>query len=153
MLRGLEGGVEVSYARHRLSGNRCQGLRQVSIARTMRPCSPVRARLFSSFRLVLYPSFLLRSAPLAARNFSTNWIRPWWYRTTSPSQPSDPPGSVRELLTTRLPGATTYFVRDSIQLIEAGPATARYYVATNGSDNAAGTDVTHPFATLSKAAG
>ena len=45
---------------------------------------------------------------------------------------------MRELLTTQLPGATTYFVRDSIQLVEPGPATATYYVATNGSDNAAG---------------
>src|SRR5207244_287402 len=76
----------------------------------------------------------------------TKWIRPWWYRTASPSQPSDPPGSVRELLTTQLPGASIYFVRDSIQLIETGPATAKYYVATNGSDNAAGTDIAHPFA-------
>jgi hypothetical protein len=82
-----------------------------------------------------------------------NWIQPWWLRTTTNSQPADPPGSMREVFTTQLPGADTWFVRCSVQLIEAGPEPADYYVATNGSDSNPGTSVDQPFLTLNKAAG
>ena len=82
----------------------------------------------------------------------TDWFRPWWLRTTTNSQPSDPPGSARESFSTRLPGTSFWFVRSSVSLIEAGPETAAYYVATNGSDSDSGTSPVQPFATLSKAA-
>jgi hypothetical protein len=83
----------------------------------------------------------------------TNWFRPWWLRTTTNSLPSDPPGSVRELFTTRLPGTNVWFVRAKVKLFEGGAETAKYYVATNGSDGNLGTNITAPFATLGKAAG
>ena len=79
------------------------------------------------------------------------WFRPWWSRVTTNSQPSDPPGSVRELFTTQLPGTHTWFVRSSVRLLEAGPEPANYYVATNGSDSNPGTSLAQPFATLAKA--
>src|ERR1017187_1292155 len=82
-----------------------------------------------------------------------NWFRPWWLRTTTNSLPSDPPGSVRELFTTRLPGTNVWFVRAKVQLVEGGAETAKYYVATNGSDSNLGTNIAAPFATLGKAAG
>jgi hypothetical protein len=82
----------------------------------------------------------------------THWIRPWWLRQLTNSLPGDPVGSVREVFTTWLPGANTFIVRGVIKLIEAGPETAMYYVATNGNDSAAGTSTNAPFATLSKAA-
>lgn len=81
------------------------------------------------------------------------WFRPWWHRTIAVAQPSDPPGSVRALLTTHLPAGNSFFVRPRIQLVEAGPEAAKYYVATNGSDTATGTSIGQPFATLHKAAG
>ena len=81
-----------------------------------------------------------------------SWFRPWWQRTTVSSQPSDPPGSVRELFTTILPGTNSWFVRSSVQLVDAGAEAAKYYVATNGSDSNKGTNIAQPFATLSKAA-
>src|ERR1039458_679996 len=62
-----------------------------------------------------------------------NWFRPWWLRTTTNSLPSDPPGSVRELFTTRLPGTNVWFVRAKVQLVEGGAETAKYYLATNGN--------------------
>jgi hypothetical protein len=83
----------------------------------------------------------------------TNWFRPWWLRTTTNSLPSDPPGSVRELFTTRLPGTNVWFVRPKVKLFEGGAETAKYYVATNGSDSNFGTNIAAPFATLGKAAG
>ncbi len=82
----------------------------------------------------------------------TNWFRPWWQRTTTNSLPSDPPGSVRELFTTRLPGTNVWFVRPKVQLFEGGAETANYYVATNGSDANSGTSTNWPFATLTNAA-
>jgi hypothetical protein len=82
-----------------------------------------------------------------------HWIQPWWQRTTTNSLPGDPTNSVRELFTTRLPGTDTFIVRGVIQLIEAGAETANYYVATNGSDSASGTNIAQPFLTLGKAAG
>ena len=91
---------------------------------------------------------------LCANLTMTNWFRPWWQRTTTNSLPSDPPGSVRELFTTRLPGTNVWFVRAKVQLVEGGAETAKYYVATNGSDSTnSGTSITAPFATLGKAAG
>ncbi|MGA2240995.1 MAG: hypothetical protein ABSH11_03020 [Verrucomicrobiota bacterium] len=81
----------------------------------------------------------------------TNWFRPWWLRTTTNSLPSDPPGSVRELFTTRLPGTNVWFVRPKVQLFEGGAETANYYVATNGDNNNPGT-FAQPYATLAKAA-
>jgi hypothetical protein len=89
---------------------------------------------------------------LSAR-LTTNWFRPWWLRTTTNSLPGDPPGSVRELFTTRLPGTNVWFVRPRVQLFEGGAETANYYVATNGSDTTnSGTSITAPYATLAKAA-
>ena len=82
----------------------------------------------------------------------TNWFRPWWLRTTTNSLPSDPPGSVRELFTTRLPGTNVWFVRPKVKLFEGGAETAKYYVATTGSDGNFGTNIAAPFATLGKAA-
>jgi hypothetical protein len=90
---------------------------------------------------------------LSANLTMTNWFRPWWQRTTTNSLPSDPPGSVRELFSTRLPGTNVWFVRAKVQLFEGGAETAKYYVATNGSDSNFGTNITAPFATLGKAAG
>ncbi|HUJ72076.1 MAG TPA: right-handed parallel beta-helix repeat-containing protein [Verrucomicrobiae bacterium] len=81
-----------------------------------------------------------------------HWIRPWWFRTVTNSLPSDPPGSVREALTTYLPGTNLFFARGVITLLQAGPETATYYVATNGSDTAAGTSINTPFRSLAKAA-
>jgi hypothetical protein len=81
----------------------------------------------------------------------TNWFRPWWLRTATNSLPSDPAGSVRELFTTRLPGTNVWFVRPRVQLIEGGAETAKYYMATNGSDGYTGTS-NAPFATLVKVA-
>ena len=81
----------------------------------------------------------------------TNWFRPWWLRVTTNALPSDPTNSVRELFSTRLPGTNMWFVRSRVQLIEAGPVTAKYYVATNGSDGYSGTNITQPFATLTNA--
>jgi hypothetical protein len=81
-----------------------------------------------------------------------NWFYPWWLRTTTNSLPSDPLGSVRELFTTRLAGTNVWFVRPKVQLFEGGAETAKYYVATNGSDSNAGTSTNAPYATLAKAA-
>jgi hypothetical protein len=84
----------------------------------------------------------------------TNWFRPWWQRTTTNSLPGDPTDSVRELFSTRLPGTNVWFVRAKVQLVEGGAETAKYYVATNGSDSTnSGTSIAAPFATLGKAAG
>ncbi len=83
----------------------------------------------------------------------TNWFRPWWLRTTTNSLPGDPTNSIRELFTTRLPGTNVWFVRPKVKLFEGGAETAKYYVATNGSDNNSGTSTNAPFATLGKAAG
>ncbi len=80
----------------------------------------------------------------------TNWFRPWWRRVTTNSQPADPPGSVRESFTTRLPGTNMWFVRSAVKLLEPGPAVAKYYVATNGNDSNAGTNIAQPLATLYK---
>jgi pectate lyase-like protein len=80
-----------------------------------------------------------------------NWIRPWWLRTLTNSLPGDPPGSVRELLTTYLPGKNIFIVRGDVTLLQAGPETATYYIATNGSDSAAGTSINTPFRSLAKA--
>jgi Protein of unknown function (DUF1565) len=79
------------------------------------------------------------------------WFRPWWQRVTTNSQPSDPPGSVRESFSTRLPGTNAWFVRTAVKLFEAGPEVAKYYVATNGSDSNPGTNINQPFKTLTKA--
>src|SRR5262249_13210685 len=65
----------------------------------------------------------------------TTWFRRWWLRPPTNSQPTDPPGSVRESFSTRLPGTSLWFVRSSTSLIEAGPEAAKYYVATNGNDS------------------
>ncbi|HTS18452.1 MAG TPA: right-handed parallel beta-helix repeat-containing protein [Verrucomicrobiae bacterium] len=81
----------------------------------------------------------------------TNWIRPWWFRTVTNSLPTDPPGSVRESLTTLLPGTNLFFVRGNIELLLAGPQTATYFVATNGSDTASGTSIGAPFRSVAKA--
>ena len=81
-----------------------------------------------------------------------HWIRPWWLRTLTNSQAGDPPGSVRERLTTYLPGTNIFIVRGDVTLLLAGPETATYYVATNGSDSAAGTSINTPFRSLAKAA-
>ena len=81
----------------------------------------------------------------------TNWIRPCWVRTLTNSLPGDPPGSVRESLTTYLPGTNIFIVRGAIHLITAGPEAANYYVATNGNDGSAGTSTNSPFLTLAKA--
>jgi len=78
------------------------------------------------------------------------WFRPWWLRMPASSQPTDPPGSVRELFSTQLPGTNLWFVRASATLIESGPEAAQYYVATNGSDANPG-NLSLPFATLGKA--
>jgi hypothetical protein len=83
----------------------------------------------------------------------TNWFRPWWQRTTTNSLPDDPTDSVRELFSTRLPGTNVWFVRPKVQLVEGGAETAKYYVATNGSDGNFGTNIAAAFATLSKAVG
>jgi hypothetical protein len=88
---------------------------------------------------------------LASSLNSTNWIRPWWLRTTTNSQPGDPAGSIRENFSTRLPGTNTWFVRASVKLVDPGATNADFYVATNGSDSNAGTS-NAPFATLAKAA-
>jgi len=82
-----------------------------------------------------------------------NWFRPWWLRTVTDSQPSDPAGSIRELFITQMPGTNAWFVRSAVQLIEGGAEAANYYVATNGSDSNPGTNIAEPFATLGKAAG
>ena len=81
-----------------------------------------------------------------------HWIRPWWFRTVTNSLPGDPPGSERELLTTYLPGTNIFIVRGVVTLLQAGPETAMYYVATNGSDSAAGTSINTPFRSVAKAA-
>ncbi len=81
-----------------------------------------------------------------------HWIRPWWLRTLTNSLPGDPPGFVRELLTTYLPGTNIFIVRGDVTLLQAGPETATYYVATNGSDSATGTSINTPFRSLAKAA-
>jgi len=52
-----------------------------------------------------------------------------------------------------VPGTNAWFVRSSVQLIEAGAEAAKYYVATDGSDSNSGTSTNAPFATLGKAAG
>lgn len=85
-------------------------------------------------------------------SLSAGWFRPWWLRATTNSQPSDPAGSVRENFTTQLPGTNVWFVRSSVQLIDAGVTNANFYVATNGSDSNNGTSTNTPFATLKKAA-
>ncbi len=82
-----------------------------------------------------------------------SWIRPWWLRVVTNSQPSDPPGSVREQFSTRLSGTNAWFVRGAVQLIQAGPEVANYYVAANGSDTNRGTNIAQSFATLGKATG
>jgi len=81
-----------------------------------------------------------------------HWIRPWWFRTVTNSLPSDPPGSIRESLTTYLPGTNLFFARGVVTLLQAGPETATYYVATNGSDSATGNTIDTPFHSLAKAA-
>jgi len=83
----------------------------------------------------------------------TNWFRPWWLRTTTNSLPTDPPGSVREVFSTRLPGTNVWFARSRVRLFEGGAETAKYYVATNGNDSNPGTNINQPFLTLGKAAG
>lgn len=80
-----------------------------------------------------------------------HWIRPWWFRTVTNSLPADPPGSVREALTTVLPGTNAFFVRGVVTLLLAVPETATYYVATNGNDSATGTSINTPFRSLAKA--
>jgi pectate lyase-like protein len=80
----------------------------------------------------------------------TTWFRPWWLRALTNSQPSDPPGSVRESFTTQMPGTNLWFVRTAVKLFEPGPAIANYYVATNGNDSNAGTSIGAPFASLYK---
>ncbi len=82
-----------------------------------------------------------------------HWFRPWWLRTATNSLPGDPPGSVRELFSTRLPGTNVWFARPRVNLFEGGAETANYYVAPYGSDSNAGTSTNAPFATLGKAAG
>jgi Pel9A-like, right handed beta helix region len=89
---------------------------------------------------------------LSSKVAGTNWFQPWWLRLATNSLPSDPPGSVRESFTTRLPGTNIWFVRPLATLFEAGPEAARYYVATNGSDSNSGRSLAAPFATLGKAA-
>ncbi len=81
-----------------------------------------------------------------------NWFRPWWLRTITNSLPSDPPGSVRELFSTLLPGTNVWFVRPKVNLFEGGAELASYYVATNGNNSDPG-NLAQPFATLAKAAG
>jgi hypothetical protein len=80
-----------------------------------------------------------------------HWIRPWWLRTLTNSLPGDPPNSVRESFMTYLPGTNTFIVRGVLNLFEAGPESATYYVATNGNDSAAGTSTNAPFRSLHKA--
>jgi hypothetical protein len=80
-----------------------------------------------------------------------HWIRPWWFRTVTNSVPSDPLGSVRESLTTYLPSTNVFFVSGVVTLLQAGPETATYYVATNGSDSAVGTSISTPFRSVAKA--
>ena len=81
-----------------------------------------------------------------------HWIRPWWLRTTN-SLPGDPTNSVRETLTTYLPGTNLFIIRGAVHLIEAGPEAANYYVATNGSDGASGASIDTPYRSLAKAVG
>lgn len=81
------------------------------------------------------------------------WFRPWWVRTITNSLPSDPPGSLRELFVTQMPGTNAWFVHPAVRLIEGGAETANYFVAPNGNDTNSGTSITQPFATLGKAAG
>jgi len=83
----------------------------------------------------------------------TNWFRPWWLRTTTNSLPNDPPGSIREVFSTRLPGTNVWFARPRVKLFEGGAETAKYYVATNGNDSNPGTNISQPFLTLGNAAG
>jgi hypothetical protein len=90
---------------------------------------------------------------LASSVSRSHWFRPWWQRSGSSSLPSDPAGSVREVFTTHLPGTNHWFVRAVVNLFDAGVTHAKYYVATNGSDNNNGTSLSAPFATLGKAAG
>jgi hypothetical protein len=82
-----------------------------------------------------------------------HWFRPWWLRTITNSQPSDPAGSIRELFITQMPGTNAWFVHPAVRLIEGGAEMANYYVATNGNDSNPGTNIAQPFATLGKAAG
>ena len=81
----------------------------------------------------------------------THWFRPWWLRELTNSLPEDPTNSVRELFTTYMPDTNIFFVRGVIKLLEAGPETANYYVATNGSDSASGTSTNTPFRSVHKA--
>ena len=81
----------------------------------------------------------------------THWIRPWWLRTTN-SLPGDPTNSVRELFTTWLPGTNIFIVRGVLRLLDAGPETANYYVATNGNDTNNPCTIAQPYKTLGKAA-
>lgn len=90
---------------------------------------------------------------LAKNLTTTNWFRPWWLRMVTNSRAGDPVGSIRENFTTRLAGTNIWFVRASVHLFEAGAEAAKYYVATNGNDANAGTNISTPFATLSKATG
>ena len=83
----------------------------------------------------------------------TNWIEPWWQVSVTNSRSSDPTNSVRELYATRLPGTNRWFARCGAELVDPGPVTAAYYVATNGSDSNAGTSTNAPFLTLGKAVG
>jgi len=66
------------------------------------------------------------------------------------SLPGDPPNSVREALTTYLPGTNIFIVRSVVHLIEAGPELAQYYVATNGSDTVGNGSINNPYATLER---
>ena len=81
----------------------------------------------------------------------TTWFRPWWLRTATNLKPGDPFGSMRESFTTHLPATNIWFVRSSVELLDAGPEAARYYVATNGNNSNSGS-ANAPFATLAKAA-
>lgn len=82
----------------------------------------------------------------------SRWTRPWWQRAEAPAHPLDPPGSLREVFTTRMPATQKFFVKSAIQMVEAGPEAANYHVATDGSDTAAGSSA-KPFATLARAVG
>jgi hypothetical protein len=81
---------------------------------------------------------------------ATHWIRPWWLRSLTNSQPGDPTNSVRELFTTYLADTNGFIVRGVVKLVEAGPESANYYVATNGVDSNPGT-LAQPFKTLNAA--
>jgi hypothetical protein len=82
-----------------------------------------------------------------------HWTRGWFQRSLTNSQPGDPVNSARELFSTFMPRTNSWFARAAVSLFESGPDVAKYYVATNGSDSNPGTNISQPFATLSKATG